>query len=153
MAKEFKLDIFVLLEQINSGNYEYFSGLTPEQQKGFAPSVVARWLCGTSDLAQIYLMNKAANPYLFSLGKHPDLLYRLMVAAASKVRGRRYYWLPVASAGKQSMQRRAIMEYYGYSTREFAQMFVRPKAADIMDMAEQLGWDKEDIAKLKKEIG
>jgi len=147
----FKLDIFDLLGRLNDPKQgDIYTALTDEEKKGFAPLVVMRWASGTSDTRQIMLLNEFVNPNVFTLGKHPHLLMMLMQAANSKT-NKRYSWLGVKSKKKNSEALRVIQEFYDMSEREVKLMNPRPSESEILSMAEQLGWDKDEIAKLKKE--
>lgn len=154
MAKEriFKLDIFSLLGSINSSRSgDIYSNLSDDEKKGFAPLVVMRWMTGTSDERQIMMLNEFVNPYVFPLGKHPHLLMHALHVASSK-QSKRYAWLGVKGGKKSTLANKAISEYFDYSTREVNLLSPRPSNAEIMQMAEELGWQKEEVVKLKKEL-
>lgn len=152
MKKErtFKLDIFELLAQLDRGNYSYWDALTEEQRKAFAPLVVERWMSGTSDERQVVLLNEFVNPYVFALGKHPQLLMQLLTVASSKS-PRRYYWLGVKSMQKRVESYRVMQEYFEISSKE-AKFYDLPPGEELLKMAEELGWQKEEMNKLQKEI-
>ncbi len=154
MAKErtFKLDIFGLLGSIdNPRSGDIYSSLSDEEKKGFAPLVVMRWMSGTSDERQIMLLNEFVNPYVFPLGKHPHLLMQSLQVASSK-KSKRYGWLGVKGGKKSTLANKVIAEYFDYSQREVNLLNPRPNTSDIMKMAEELGWQKDEITKLKKEM-
>lgn len=149
----FKLDIFGLLKKINSPNSgDIYKGLTDEEKKGFAPVVVMRWLSGTSDKRQIMMINTFANRFILSLSKHPHLMMQVFQACSSKVGGRAQ-WLGIKGGAKKTqLQNQVIMEYFDYSPNEIRAMIVRPTQDEIIEMAEELGWQKDEVTKLKKEI-
>ncbi len=152
MKKErtFKLDIFELLAQLDKGNYSYWDKLTEEQRKAFAPLVVERWMSGTSDKRQVILLNEFVNPFVFALGKHPQLLMQLLIVASSKT-PKRYYWLGVKSKQKRAESYRVVQEYFELSSKE-VKSYALPPDEELLKMAEDLGWQKEEISKLQKEI-
>lgn len=148
----FKLDIFDTLSKIDnpkSGNI--YSKLTDDEKKGFAPLVVMRWMTGTSDERQIILINNFVNPFVFSLGQHPELLMKLMQVSSSKV-SRRYQWLPVKNKKRKVEAWRAVAEYFDMTDREVGLIVPFPSNEEVLSMAEYLGWQKEDIKKLEKEL-
>lgn len=147
----FKLDIFRLLSDIDRGDYTLYRSLTEEERKGFAPLVVMRWMSGTSDESQIMALNQFANRFTFPLGKHPELLMQVLSACSSK-KQRRYNWIGVKGGKKKSLATDVVQEYFDYSSQEMRKLDEFPPASEIMEMAESLGWQKEDIAKLKKEL-
>ena len=149
----FKLDIFQLLSKIHSPNSgDIYAGLTSEEKKGFAPLVVMRWMSGTSDQRQIMALNTFANRYVFALGKHPHLLMLVLQACSSKTGGRNYWLAEKGGSKKTQLRDQVIMEYFDYSPNELRALIVQPSDQEVLAMAEELGWQKEDVAKLKKEF-
>lgn len=147
----YKLDIFDLLNRLNSTkSADIYTGLSEDERKGFAPLVVMRWMSGTSDERQIMMLNEFVNPHIFALGKHPHLLMRCLQASSSKV-NRRYAWYPIKSSKKSALTVQVIREYFGISTRE-AEKYIIPPANELIQMAEELGWEKDTLKKLQKEL-
>ena len=130
----FKLDIFQVLGSLDKSKGDVYASLTD----------------GTSDAGQIVKLNEFANPYIFSLGKHPHLLARLLQVSSTKT-SKRYGWLGIKSKKKNAMAHRAVQEYYGMSSREVKLLNPFPLEAEILQMADELGWDKDEVTKLKKE--
>lgn len=148
MSRE-AFDLFAALDSLTAGDLNWYSNLSPEGKKVAAPFVIMRWLTGTSDPAQIVRINTFVNPYAFSLGAEKDLLFKLL-AASTTHRPKRYYWLKAPGGKNNKLALEVVKEYYGWSTREAQlQGF---EAGDIIAMAEELGWDQEQLKKLKKEL-
>lgn len=148
----YKLDIFDLLSKISSSKSgDIYSSLSNDERKGFAPLVVMRWLTGTSDERQIMLTNEFVNPYVFPLAKNPHLLMKLMQATNSKT-GKRYQWLGIKSKKKNNETLKVISEFYGMSMREVRLLNPLPSEDEIIEMAESLGYQKDELTKLKKEF-
>lgn len=148
--KKRALDIFKLLEDLNSSKEDIWNSLTEEEQRGFAPLVVQRWMSGTGDKRQIMLLNEFANPCIFTLGRHPQLLMRLLHACSSKT-PKRYGWLATKSKKKNVESIKVLCEYFGMSEREAAMCRPFPSNNELVEMASELGWQADDIKKLKKE--
>lgn len=147
----YKLDIFRLLSDIdNPRSGDIYDKLTEDERKGFAPLVVMRWMTGTSDERQIMLLNEFANPNIFALSDHPQLLMQLLQLSSSK-KSKRYAWLGVKSQKKHVECFEVLKQYFGISEKE-AKTYSLPPQEELMQMAEELGWDKDKIAKLKKEL-
>lgn len=147
----YKLDIFRLLSEYNNPKAgDIYAALSEEERKGFAPLIVMRWMSGTSDERQIMMLNEFVNPYVFSLGKHPHLLSQLLQVASSKV-NRRYYWLGIKPSTKRVEARRVLQQFFDVSARE-ARLYEIPPINELVEMAESLGWEKAEIAKLQKEF-
>lgn len=148
----FKIDIFDLLNKLNSTKSDdIYEKLSSEERKGFAPLIVMRWMSGTSDKQQIMLLNEFTNPYVFSLAKHPRLLMHLLHASSSKT-GKRYQWLGIKSKKKNAESLKVVGEYFEMSPLEVSKMSPLPAPEEIIQMAEAIGWQKEDMVKLQKEL-
>lgn len=153
MSKEFKLDIFKLLEQLNRRDVSIWTQLTDDEKKGFAALVVERWMAGTSDKQQIFMINEIVNKHVFELADHPELLMKLLAVANSGQR-QRYQWMGM-KAGKKTKRAhsvRAITETYRCTEREAQDYVQLLSAEDIMSYAEKLGWQLDEIKLLKNEL-
>ena len=153
MAQERKLDIFRTLNHIDRKDQNFYGDLSEEEKKGFLPVIVARWMSGTSDAKQVYILNEIVNPYVFSLHTHKELLYQLMTVCTSG-RTKRYFWNKTASNKQTNLPEtiEVIKEYFGYSTSHARDALKLLSKADILDCAEQLGRQKDEIAKITKEL-
>ena len=148
----FKLDIFKVLGDLSTGDHLTYRKLSDDEKKGFAPLVIMRWMTGTSDAGQIIAINTYANKAIFPLGKHPELLAMLLASCSTQKRARRYNWLGLKSSKKKKLAHQVVMEYFDYSSREMARISSLPPDEEILMMAESLGWQKDEITKLKKEL-
>lgn len=77
------MNIRHILDRINEGDYDFFLSMTDEECKELAPYVLSLWLRGANKfraehtiMTDLYLNTK-----LFTLSRHPRLLYCLAVAA------------------------------------------------------------------------
>lgn len=151
--KKHKFDIFEVLGKINKKNTTFFPEMPQEEQKAIAPLVLMRWMSGTTDARQIFFLNEAVNPYVFPLANHKELLVDLMTICAPG-KFQRYKW-------HKSLNKRTsttpiavsvIRDYFNYSQHEAQESLPVLTNDDILDYAEQLGYQKEEITKLKKEL-
>lgn len=150
---DYKLDIFKLLGRIDKkSSDDIYSTLSDDEKSGFFPLIIQRWMSGTQDERQIVLLNSFANPYIFSLSNHPQLLMKLFQICSSKI-PKRYSWLAVKSKKKNGGILKIISEYYEMSLFEVKKLTVLPSNKEILQMAEELGYDKDEIKKLNKELG
>jgi hypothetical protein len=84
--KTYKLDLFKALNSLATHKLDSYSKFTDEEKKGFAPSVLMRWMSASqanSDYQKYYLckMNQVVNKHLWTLSsKHPELLWKLMAS-------------------------------------------------------------------------
>lgn len=145
-------DLFEGLAKLSSRDLQWYDKLSPEDQKAASPFVMARWMTGTSDQAQLIRINTFVNPYGFSLGQEKPLLFKLLAAAATG-KSKRYQWLKSPGAKSTTKLRlEAIKQYYEVSTREANVYAETISAEDIVAMAEELGWEADELKKLKKEV-
>ena len=148
----FKVDIFDLLNRISKGEQDVWTSLNEEEQKAVSPLIVMRWLSGTSSIRQVMYLNTLVNHLIFSLSKHPDLLFKLMTCCTEK-KSARYQWIgQKKSGGPKRLTIKVIQDYYDYSGREAIKVLPLLNKDKIVEMAESLGWEKEDLTKLKKEL-
>lgn len=150
MVKKYALDIFDLLNRLNSDEGDIYSSLTVEERASFAPLVVMRWLSGSTDAAEILAVNEFINPNVFSLSKHPHLLMKLMQVCVNKKK-KRYNWVAAAPSSRKSLSLMVMQESLGLSPREVHKI-KHPPPAEILKMAEEIGWQQDEISKLKKEL-
>lgn len=149
---EYKVDIFDVLNRISCGEKDIWEKFSDEERKAISPLIVMRWLSGTSNQRQIVYLNTLVNHLIFVLAKHQDLLFKIMASCTDK-RPARYQWIGQKKAGpSKKLTIKVIQQYYGYSQREansVAHLLVKD---DIIQMSESLGWEKDEITKLKKEL-
>lgn len=151
MAKTYSLDIFELLNKLNDESCaDVYATLTAEERGGFAPLVTMKWMSGTSDVLELLSLNEFANPIIFSLGKHPHLLMRVLQACAAKKR-KRYAWTASKPSVKNALAEKVVQEALNMSSKEVKKIKL-PPANEILSMAESIGWQGDEITKLKKEL-
>lgn len=143
-------DLFDGLSKLGKRDLGWYDGLTPDGKKAAAPLVIMRWMTGTSDQAQLVRLNTFVNPYIFALGAEKPLLFKLLAAAATGKTGR-YFWLKGPGARPaEKLALEVVKQYYGISGRE-AQSY-KVDGESLLEMAQELGWDEEQLKKLKKEV-
>ena len=144
-------DLFAFLDALNKRDMEAYSKLSEEGQKAAHPLVVMRWLSGTGDQAQIVRLNSTANRCIFALGSEKALLFKLLAAACTGPK--RNNWIKGPGSSKSRLATMAISAKYGCSTREAEEHFRMLEPADVLQLAEQAGWEKDQIKKLQVELG
>lgn len=146
-----KLDIFNVLKQIDNKNINFYDSLSDEHKKQFVPLLTMRWLSSGNKL-QTQLQNTILNPMVFRLHRHPSLLYKLMVAT-SDGKSKRYTWIKKKSKDKSSpITISVISSYYQCSKKDALRYKKQLHVDDILEMADELGYDKDQIKKLKTEL-
>lgn len=139
-----RFDIFNVLERINSGDTQFIERFSGEDLKGFQPYVVMLWLRGAIDNNEyhVYLTNELCNEYVFSLGNHPKLLYKLFCAANGFGDGTRYKFIKPKQRKSQSKEIDLLCEYYNFSPKQAEDALPLLTEDDIIDIANELGYEK-----------
>ena len=151
--KTHKLDIFDTLNHISRKDVGFYDNLSEEEEKAFQPLVVARWLSGIKSERQIYFLNELVNPFTFQFTKHKKLLYYLMTVCTSG-KATRYFWNKTSSKKTSSVPLtvKVIRDYYGYNTLQAIEVLPLLSSEVILDYAEQLGRQPDEITKIKREL-
>lgn len=147
------LDIFHVLSQLDKKSVEYYDTLTDGERKSIQPFVLIRWLSGTSDAAQVMMLNEVANPYLFSLQQHKKLMWELLSVCTSG-KTRRYQWnkMTNGSKSKRPISTEVVARYYHYSMTEAKDAVELLGIKGVLDLAEELGMQPDEIKKIQKEF-
>lgn len=153
MPTERKLDLFKLLDAINKKKITYYKELSEEEQKEFVPLVITRWLSGTSDIGQLVFLNEIVNPFIFDLAKHKELLYMLMTVCTNG-KFKKYVWKKAKGKAIPSMPVSigVLKQVFSYTTKEALDVVSIFNVNDIIEHAEFLGYEKEEISKIKTEF-
>lgn len=144
-------DIFDVLKRIEKGDRAFFDGLEEYETRKLSPLVLMKWMSGTKSADQIKLINGLINPMVFSLYKHPYLSYKLLMASNAN-KGNRLVWMKKKGKPKDSETIRVIKEHTGCSSSVAVDYLYILSNDDIIEMAEDIGTDKETMTKLKKEL-
>jgi len=153
MAKEYKVNLFGFLDSLDMKSPVYFKNLSEEQKKEIHPLVAMRWLTGSNDSMQIYLLNELVNPFVFSLGKHKELLVNLMAISGQKVNRRHHKFIKVKKAQTTAPNAlKVIKQFLNYSTRNALEALKIISDEDILSFAEQLGKQQPEISVIKREL-
>jgi len=152
MAKEYKLDIFKLLDKISTKDWKYYRNLGDDEKKEISPYVLMRWLSGTRDPRQVVLLSVAVNPFAYTLQKHKELLLQLMTVATSG-RRQRYRWTKLAPRKKSNNKLVDLVKhYFSYSSKEAEEVLPLLDDDTLLAYAEQLGYQIEEIKQLKRDL-
>jgi hypothetical protein len=151
--KKYKLNIFDVLGKLSVGNAAFYDKLTDEEEKALQPLVVMRWLTGADDARQIYFLNELVNPLVFPLTNHKKLLVQLMSICTSG-RSKRYKWTKVKpkKSSKSNNCVNVVRDYFGYSTRHAIDALPLLDDDAILQYADELGRQQDEIRAIKKEL-
>ena len=146
-----KFDLFDMLAKLGKRDMSAYSSLDEEGKKAASPLVIMRWLSGTSDQAQIVRLNEFANKYVFSLGQDKDLLFKLLAASCTG-KSSRFNWVKGPGSKNTKLAVQAVKSKFGCSIREADQHLRFLENSDVVQYAEEAGWDKDQLKKLQLEL-
>lgn len=158
-AQKKKLDIFKLLEAVDKRDINFYSNLTPEEKKGFAPIVAMRWLSavkGRNEENEYYLhvTNDRVNKHMWNsdLSKHPELIYKTMaLCGLGKKMG--HEWIKGFSREKQSKFVEFLKVYYPTASKNELEYLIQiNSAAQLTELVNDSGLQDDEIKVLVKEI-
>lgn len=148
---EKKLEIFKVLEAV-SKKHRLSVVLTSDELKSVQPFVLMRWLSGCSSDRQIYFLNEFVNPYVYTLSKHRGLLCDLLTVCTNG-RNMKYKWIPPTPPTKEfpnvSEMLAKALECSVSKAFETIPFFSNE---ELLSIATELGYQSEDVAKIKKEL-
>lgn len=143
-------DIFEFMKEIDSCNIDHYKNMPEEERKKIFLYLIQRWMTGTYDEKQILLINQFVNTKVFSLYKHPDLIYKLL--CASSTGKKRYKWEGRKKKNAVTSLIEFLCEFYECSRQDAEQYATILDSEAILDMARDFGADKERISKIKKDL-
>lgn len=111
MAKEYKLDIFDVLNAIDRRDGAFLGRQDEDAKKAFAPRVVLRWagsVRGREAAAYMTYMNEVVNVQFDDLNDHPELQFRLMAVCGAGSR-QQHDWIPMTKIGKAAPKINAFL--------------------------------------------
>lgn len=147
-----KFDLFAALRSIDSKDKHWYDNLSENTKKQVPPVVLMQWLMGSTNEFQTVVVNEVVNPYIFSLYKHPSLLCKLMVTTSSGKVGR-YSWIKNTSKKiKYPSSVELLQRVYSVSAKEAKNMMSMISSDELIILASQLGWQKDAIKDLQKEL-
>lgn len=150
----YKFDIFDVLNRINVRDCAFFNELTDEDIKAIHPLVLMRWMSGVDNRSQVFYINELLNPYIFTLQKHKRLLLRLLMVCGPN-KPTRYKWIKQASqnTNKRPASIGVIQAFFGYSNSDACAAIANLTSVDILNMADFMGYQHDEMAKVCKEHG
>jgi len=148
------LDLFELLGNINKKKRTYYRELSDQEKKEFVPLIIMRWLSGTTNPGQITFLNEVVNPFVFELSKHKELLFMLMTVCTNGS-FKKYTWQKAKGKSMPTMPTSldVIKRNDPYlSHRQAVDLLKIFKESDILEMAGDLGCEKDELTKIKAEF-
>ena len=148
-----KLEIGRVLKALDQKNISFFDSLDETEKKAFQPLIVARMLSGTASKRQVMMLNQVVNPYIFKLTNHKGLLCKLMTICTSG-EVQRYDWMkPQLKSSSFPISVKVIQQYWSCNSVEAERSRLVLSTDDLLEAADELGWQDDDLNKLRKELG
>ena len=156
--RSYKLDIMTVLEAADRGIKDFYNNLTEEEQKAFAPRVLIRWLSTVSDKSNhkeyaILATNDLVNLGMWSLSKHPELIWLLMTVAGT---GKKQYhqWIPMSKGASSTPKLdQLITQVWPHTNSQEQQMLKKLRSNEQWrELARDSGWDDKQIKDLVNEL-
>jgi hypothetical protein len=142
--------LFSFLAKLNAGDLGAYESLSETDKKAMHPLVIMRWMSGTQDPLQILKLNTRVNPFVFNQSFSKEVLFKLIASCGT---GRkRVQWIKGPTNKHQNLATTVLAETYGCSPREAVEYLQFLADSDLMDMAAELGWSKEELKKLSQEL-
>lgn len=148
---ERKFDIFAIIKEIEGIQIEFFDNLQDYEIKQISPYMLMKWMSGVKDPTQLIQLNDTVNTVIFSMYKHPKLMYKTLMASATR-KDKRVSWIKRPSKDKIATSLSLVAQYYDCSTSRANDYLKILTPEEIFEIGESLGIDKETSTKLKKEL-
>lgn len=153
------LDIFELLAAVDKRDFNFYSKLTPEQKKAFAPIVAMRWMTAIRNSDQdsefqLQIVNEVVNQNMWNsaLYNHPELIYKLMAVCGSGKR-KNYEWIKGFSKEKKSKMVEFLRTYYPSASKSEIEYLISINSKEqLIDLVKDSGLQDDEAAVLIKDI-
>lgn len=117
------VNLFEILEALDKKDYNYYSRLTPEQQKKVAMYILPHWMSGVkaNSAIQAYYLQSIeyhANKHFLNeyVSKHPTLQWQMLCASSPGLGKQFHQWIPNISVKvatlKEVPKAKDIRDYY-----------------------------------------
>ena len=153
MAKVYKLDLFKALNYLAMHNVTQYELLSDDEKKGFAPSVLMRWMSasqGDDDHKKYYLMriNQVVNVNLWSLStKYPGLTWRLLASCGL---GEKHRFEYIKRDSKKDQHLTYLMKIYPDAKIDDLKAQIKIFGKEyVLNLAIERGEEKDVIKKLQ----
>ena len=155
--KPAKPSTFHLLEVLESRDLSALDNMSEADRKALGAYMPMRWMAGSDNPRQVVFINALVNQFIWNLpqnkdGKSNDDIIRAMLmicgSGQSGWRKRKFRKLKGESSAKIS----AIKAFFEYTTKEAVEAAGLLTDEQVIDIAEQLGYGKEEMKKLRDEL-
>lgn len=133
-------DLFDYFAAINKEDFDYVNQMTDDEVKKISPFVILMWMSGakSNQIEHVILTDTYCNPFVFSLGKHPRLLLKLLIAANSGLGNDRYAFEKTTTKNDLGLLKQ-IAQHYQCGLHEAKQYKELLSKEDIKELKDILG--------------
>ena len=158
MSKNYDLDLFELLKRADKKDFEYFSTLSEKEKAAFQPWVAMRFMSASTDgmdaIQSILMSNYVLNRHFQITSKDKELFYRLMCVSGDGNTKRRHMQKPPKPNRVSPFITDLVSQINGETLDDDEVYIFLTKndilVSDLKELAEDLGYPKEQIKDLKK---
>lgn len=133
-----------------SKDHAWYDACTDVDRKAFSPFLCLLWLGFSKKEGFVLMLNEYVNKYAFSLHKHPKLLWHLFCAIGDK-KFEKIVFVKKEHNSKFNKTRELIAQYYGIGNRESSIYLSNMNLDDVLEMANFMGYEKDELTTIKKE--
>lgn len=139
-----KSTIFDALRAMQENNIEFFRKLSPQDAKGISPYLLLLWVRHplSNEAERLLNVDELVNPFVFSLSKHPSLLYQLFCVAQSGMPFAKFLFDKKPAV---DLRTKVVAEYEGTSLANATDRAARLPTAILIQMAQELDWPAKDV--------
>lgn len=150
----YKVDIFKILKDISYNRMSAIDKLSDEELKSVSPYVIQMWVKGADNNMNVRmpLTNDYVNQFIFTLSDHPRLLLKLLCCANGFEIDTRFKFNKKKKRKSMNFVIQTVMKYYGHNETHATDILPLLFNDDILSIGEDLGYEKDDMKKLKNEI-
>lgn len=147
MSKAHKLDIFNVLERLDTRQKNYYSKLTDEEKSSLSMWLLTRWMSSSKGMPEHHMLmvNDLVNDDASSLSKHPELQWKLLCVCGT---GRKQYhqWVAPPKKAKKDKRIEVLSEMnQNLNSDELAILSGLTSDDDLKDMMYDRGYQEQDI--------
>lgn len=146
------LDLWWALGQLDQKNHNLWALLNEDQRKEVSPYMILRWLSGCVDPDQIVKLGTIGTSCIFELGQHKELLLKLLTALTTGD-SKRYKWIAYKGEKKKASKAlQLIVQATNQPLRHAVDTLKLYTNDELLTLAEEQGWQKDEIKELQKEL-
>lgn len=152
--KEYKVDIFKILNHLDRGYMDLYNHLTDEEKKNISLFMILRWLtcCSNINMNEYYclMINEFVNKNFWQLSKEPELVLKLMAMCGCNDRVQRSY-LKLNNTKEDNNKILKIFEKIFNQSLDIEELKILLKKFDsnekILELMKDMGFQDEEIKK------